>query len=64
VILLQLRFETAEKSEGVGGGTGESCEDFVVVQAADLLRRMFNDGLAERNLAVTGKHYAAIPANG
>ena len=64
VVLLQLRFEAAEKGEGVGGGAGESGEDFVVVEAADFFRGVFDDGLAESDLSVAGKDHAAVAADG
>ena len=35
VVLLEFRFEAAEKGEGVGGGPGKSGEDLVVVEAAE-----------------------------
>jgi hypothetical protein len=35
VILFQLRFEAAKKCEGVGSRARESCQDFVVVKAAN-----------------------------
>jgi len=54
VILLQFGFEAAEKRKGVGGGTGKSGKDFVVVEAPDFLGGMFDDGLAERDLSVAG----------
>jgi hypothetical protein len=63
VILLQLRFEAAEKREGVGGGTGESSEDLVVVQAANFFGRMFDDGFAERDLSIAGQNHAAVAAD-
>src|SRR5271163_1417830 len=58
VVLLQFRFEAAEEGEGVGGGSRESRKNFVVVKAANLLRRMFDDGLAKRDLSVAGKNHA------
>jgi hypothetical protein len=64
VILLQLGFEPAEKCKGIRGRTGESGQDLVVIQAADLLRRVLNDRLAERDLAVSGQNYGRIAAYG
>jgi hypothetical protein len=64
VVLLEFRFETAEQGEGVGSGAGEPGEDLVVIEPADLLRRVLDDGLTERDLSVAGKYYAAVAANG
>ena len=64
MVLLELGFEAAEEGEGVGGGAGESGEDFVVVQAADFFGGVFDDGLAERDLAVAGKDYVAVASDG
>ena len=52
--LLQLGFEAAEEGEGVGGGAGESGEDLVLVELADLLGGVLHDGRAEGDLAVGG----------
>src|ERR1700677_1864102 len=64
VVLLEFRFEAAEEREGVGGRAGESSENFVVVKAADLFCRVFDDGLAERDLSIAGENHAAIAADG
>ncbi len=64
VVLLEFRFEAAEKGEGIGGRPGKSRKDLIVVKPPNLLRRVFNDGLAERNLAVSGQHHAAVAADG
>ena len=36
-ILLELAFEAAEEREGIGGRSGESGEDLVLIEAAYLL---------------------------
>ena len=64
VILLELGFEAAEKGEGVGSRAGESGEDFVVVEPADFPGRVLDDRFAERDLAVSGKDYATVAADG
>ena len=64
VILLELRLKAAEQGEGVGRGTGESGDNLVVVQAADLFGRMLDDRLAKRDLAVAGENDVAIASNG
>ena len=43
VILLQLGFEAAEEGEGVGGRAGESGQNLVLVEPADLLGRVLDD---------------------
>jgi hypothetical protein len=64
VILLELGFEASEEGECVGCRTGESSEDFVVVKTTDFLRGVFDNGLAESDLSVAGKDYAAVAAYG
>src|SRR5580658_5675110 len=63
VILLQLPFETTEQRKRISRGTGESRENLVVVKSANLFRRMFNDGFAERNLPVAREDDAVFSAN-
>ncbi len=60
VVLLQLRLKAGEERKSVGCGPGESGEDFVVVQPADLLGRVLDDAFAERDLAVRGHHHVAF----
>ena len=64
VILLELGFEAAEQGEGVGGGTGEAGQNFVVVEAADFFGGVLDDGLAEGDLSVAGEDDSAITADG
>src|SRR5205085_750041 len=54
-VLLQLRLESREKRERIGGGAGKAGENPVVVQTADLARGLLHDGLAEGDLAVAGE---------
>ncbi len=61
-VLLELRLETAEEGEGIGGRPGESGEDLVLVEAADLLGRVLDDRLAQRHLAVSSHDDAAVAA--
>ena len=61
-VLLQLRLEAREEREGVGRRAGEAGQDLVVVQPADLLRALLDDGVAEGDLAVAGHdRLAAVP---
>src|ERR1700722_9569428 len=64
VILLELGFEAAEEGEGVGGGTGEAGQNFIVVEAADFFGSVLDDGLAEGDLAVAGEDDSAVTAHG
>ena len=43
VILLQLRLEAGEQREGVGGRTGESGQNLVLVEAANLAGGVLDD---------------------
>ena len=63
-MLLELGLETAEQRKAVGGRSGESREHLVVIQTADLLRLVLDDGLAERDLPVAGQNDLAIVPNG
>jgi len=47
VILLEFRLETAEEGEGVGGGTGESSENFVLIEAANFLGSVLDYGFRQ-----------------
>ncbi len=53
-VLLELDLEAGEQGEGVRGGPGEAGQDVPLVEAADLLGRLFEDGLAHGHLAVGG----------
>src|SRR5579871_4137380 len=64
VVLLQLGFETAEQSEGVRRRSRESGNNLVVVESANLLRRMLDYRLPQRNLTISGQNNAAIAAHG
>lgn len=52
-VVLGLGFETLEKGEGIGGGTGESAKDVSVSDAADFFRIRFEDGVIEGDLAIS-----------
>src|SRR5207247_470074 len=54
--LFELRLEAREQRERVGRGAGKARENPVVVEAPDLLGALFDDGLPEGDLAVTGEH--------
>ena len=62
-VLLKLGFEAGKKREGVGRRAGESCEDAFVVESPDLAGALFDDRLAERDLAVAGQHSVVAVAN-
>src|SRR5437773_532865 len=59
-ILLELRFERGEQREGIRGGAGESGEDRIVVEPADFLRALLQDGAAEGHLTVTRHNRAVV----
>src|SRR5690606_2407825 len=65
LMLFQLGFEAFLQGEGVGRGTGESCQDPVVVQAADLACGAFDDDVAQGDLAIAayGDVFAAANTN-
>ena len=63
VILLQLGLETAEQSESVGGRTGKSGKNFLLIEPADLLGAVFDDGLAQCDLAVASHDHLSLTAN-
>ena len=59
-VLFELALEAAEQREAVGRRAGKSRQHAVVVQAPHLARLVFDDGLAERDLAVAGHHDFAL----
>src|SRR5882724_22871 len=61
--LLELGFEAAKEREGIGGGSGESCQDFFLIEAADFFRFVLDDGLAQSHLAVARHHDLVVTAN-
>ena len=63
VVLLELGFEAGEQREGVGGGAGETGQDLVVVEAAELAGGGFQHFLAEGDLAVAGHDDLAVAAD-
>ena len=64
VLFFQLAFKTLEKGEGVGGAAGKSGEDTVFIETADFARVALHDGVAERDLAVTGDGDVATTTDG
>jgi hypothetical protein len=63
MILLQLRFETAEERKGIGGRTGKSREYLVLIKAANLLGRVLNNPFTEGDLAVPRHHHITVSAD-
>src|SRR5208283_3011164 len=53
-VLLELRFESFEQREGVGGGAGEARDHLALAEPPDLLGVALHDGLAEADLAIAG----------
>src|SRR5262249_1324189 len=63
-ILLEFGFQPLKKSEGVGRGAGESADHVALAEPADLLGVGFDNGLADRDLAVATNDNATGLANG
>ena len=63
-VLLQLALEPGEEREAVGRPAGEPRQHAVVIEPAHLLRAVLDDGLAERDLTVTGHDDLALMTDG
>ena len=63
VILLELGLETAEQGESIGGRPGKSGKNFVLIEAANFLRSVLDDGFAECNLSVSGHDHLVVAAD-
>src|SRR5882757_1606621 len=63
MVLVQLGFEAAEQREGIGGRPGKSCEDFFLIEPANLLSAVLDDGLAQRDLAIPGHNDGTLAAD-
>ena len=63
-VLFELAFQTLKQGKRVRGGTGESANYIALAQSADFFRVGFDDGLADRDLAVSADNYAATLADG
>ncbi len=63
MILLQLGLETAEQSEGIGGRAGKSGKNLVLIEAANFLGAVLDDGFTERDLAVAGHDNLVVAAD-
>src|ERR1700682_2608107 len=63
MILFKFGFETRQERKGVTGGAGKASQNFVVVQAANLLRPRFHHCFSHRHLTVTGQRDSAISAD-
>src|SRR6202163_4437352 len=59
-MFLELAFETLEQGYGVGGGTGETGNDFIVVEPARFAGGMFHDVVAHGYLAIGDEHDFAV----
>ncbi len=51
-MFLQLAFKPLKKGYRIGNRTGETGDYLVVEQGPDLLRRLFEDNIADRDLAI------------
>jgi len=63
-VVFQFGFEAFHQRKSVGGGTGEANQYAVVHQAADFGGIGFDDGLAERDLAIAAHGDFAVVADG
>src|SRR5204863_9535499 len=63
-ILLELALQPLEQGEGVGGRAGKAADDVALAEPADLFGIGFDDGLADRDLAVAADHHLATLADG
>ena len=63
-ILLKLGFQPFEQREGVGGGAGKAADHVALAELAHLLGIGFDDGLADRDLAVAADGHRAALADG
>ena len=63
-ILLELGFQPLEQSESVGGGAGKAADHVAFAEPAHLLGIGFDDGLADRDLAVAADRDQAALADG
>src|ERR1035438_1255754 len=63
VKLLELGFETREKCESIGRGTGKTGDNLVVIKTPELLGGALEDLGAEGDLPVAGHHYFAVSAD-
>jgi len=59
-----LGFKAFEQGKGIGGTTGETGNDLILVEAAYLAGVALHDGVAEGYLAVTTDHDLAVAAYG
>ena len=58
-ILFELRLETLEQGEGIGGGAGKAADHFALGEPAHFFRIALDDGLPDRDLAVAADDRAA-----
>ena len=61
-VFFQLGFKQFEQREGVRRAACEAGQHPILVEAAYLAGIAFHHGIAQRNLAVTANHHAAVPA--
>src|SRR5512135_3129141 len=60
MILVELALKPAEKREGVGGRARKSGEDLFLIETAYLLGAVLDNGLAKRDLTVSGHDNFAV----
>ena len=62
-MFLQLAFKAFEQSNGVGGRSRETGDDFIVVQAASFARGVFHHVIAHGHLSVGDERHFAVSAH-
>ena len=63
-MVAELRLESFEQAEGIGGGAGEAGEHLAFVELAEFLGVVLHDDVAERDLAVAADGGPRGSANG
>src|SRR3546814_5157947 len=59
LVFFQLGFEAFLKGKGIGRGTGETGQDFVLVKAAYFAGRTLDDDVAQGDLAVRSEEHTS-----
>ena len=62
-MFFQFAFEVLKQGEGIGGGAGETGQDLIVIQAADLAGIALHNGFAKADLAITADHDTIVAAD-
>src|SRR5581483_3488766 len=63
MILLQFSFKAAKQGESIGSRSCEPGQDLVLIEPPNLSRSVFNNRLAQSDLAIPGQYHLAVAAN-